>query len=739
MNCPQCHQALRDEAQFCDGCGTSITLADLAENDTLPLDPVPDPWIGKTIGNKYQIVALLGSGGMGAVYLARRTNIGDRVAIKVLHKEFVNETKTVERFRREAQAAALLRHSTVVAIYDFSEARDDEPAYIVMELIEGKTLRKILETGGALHPTRAVALMSEVCRGVGLAHRNNVVHRDIKPDNIMVLTPDVDDGREQVKVVDFGIAKLRDMKAGQTLTQPGRTIGTVYYMSPEQCCAEKLDARSDVYSLGVVMYEMLVGSPPFTADTGAAIVVRHLSQPPPPVPESLNISAKLISVVMGALAKDPRDRPIDASAFREQLIAAIGDAEEAKSAGHSPRNTVVTEKQQVESTSASVAPVVQSRVTPASLPDVSPKVQYPKSNLRRWLAIAVAGLVLVLLSGFVLMRKRVTPPVPPGNLNATGSDPKSWHARQILKTSSKVYAIAFSPDSQSVVTASSEALRQDRDFTSEVSFWNSASGELQRTITEHGEGVLSLAFSPDGATIAGSIGSGSETSKLGKIKLWDARTGALKWAVTGHTDFATTVAFSPDGNSIASGSLDHTVKLWDAQTGSLRKTLNQQDKIHAIAFAPTGKLLAIAGQKAVELWDSDTGELKRSLSSDGYANVAVAFSADGSLLASGDVSGKIQIWDVPGGTLKHVITDHTDVVDTVSFSPDGKLLVSGSYDSTVIIWNILTAAKLTTLPNADKITATAFSRDGRTLASGGWAKTVNLWQPPVSDLASPGN
>ena len=169
-----------------------------------------------------------------------------------------------------------------------------------------------------------------------------------------------------------------------------------------------------------------------------------------------------------------------------------------------------------------------------------------------------------------------------------------------------------------------------------------------------------------------------------------------------------------------------------------RQVNGRDDKVHAIAFAPAGKLLAIAGQKAVELWDSDTGELKRSLSSDGYATVALAFSADGSLLASGDVSGKIQIWDVPNGTLKQAITDHTDVVDTVSFSPDGKLLVSGSYDSTVIIWNILTATKLATLPDADKITATAFSRDGRTLASGGWAKTVNLWQPPVSDLASPG-
>ncbi len=741
MICPQCHQVLREEAQFCDGCGTSILLADLAEKETLSRDQPsspPDPWVGKTIGNKYQLVALLGTGGMGAVYLARRTHIGDRVAIKVLHKEFVDEPKTAERFRREAQAAALLRHPTVVAIYDFSEARDDEPAYIVMELIEGKTLRKVLETDGAIEPQRAVALMLEVCKGVGVAHRHNVVHRDIKPDNIMVLTPDVDDGREQVKVVDFGIAKLRDMTAGQTLTQPGRMIGTVYYMSPEQCCAEHLDARSDVYSLGVVLYEMLVGAPPFVSETGAGIVAKHLSEPPPAVPERLNVPAALVSVVMSALAKEPKDRPIDASALREQLIAAIGNGESLKTLEQPPRDTVSTSRPQVKDTVSAgrVEPALQNHDTTA-IKSGSSERSSVASHRRRWLAPALVLLVILLIPGFILVRK-FTRAVSSDNINASGGDPKSWRSRQTLKTSSKVYAIVFSPDNQMLVTASSEALRQDRDFTSEINFWNTGTGELQRTITEHGEGVLALAFSPDGNTIAGASGSGSETSKLGKVKVWDAHTGSLKWAVTGHTDFATAVAFSPDGHSLASGSLDHTVKLWDAETGALRKTLNQNDKVHAIAFAPQGRLLAIAGQKAVELWDFDNSELKRSLYGDGYATVAVAFSVEGSLLASGDVSGKIQIWDVSSGTLKQAITNHTDVVDTVSFSPDGKLLVSGSYDSTVIIWNIQTATKLATLTDNDKVTATAFSRDGRTLASGGWAKTVHLWQPPVSYLASPG-
>ena len=239
MICSQCHQTLREGAQFCDTCGLALTVVDTTKSESHADQSAaePDRWAGKVLGEKYQLLTLLGEGGMGSVYRARRLLIGDEVAVKVLHREYVDDERTVGRFRREAQAAAMLRHPTVVAIYDFSEGGDDEPAYIVMELVEGRSLRKIIEAEGALDLPRAVALLREVCKGVGVAHRLNVIHRDIKPDNIMVLPPDVDDGQERVKVVDFGIAKLRDMAAGKTLTQTGRAVGTVYYMSPEQCCA----------------------------------------------------------------------------------------------------------------------------------------------------------------------------------------------------------------------------------------------------------------------------------------------------------------------------------------------------------------------------------------------------------------------------------------------------------------------------------------------------------------------
>lgn len=194
---------------------------------------------------------------MGTVYRGRRVHIGDEVAIKVLLQKFLSVPTAVERFRREARAAAMLRHPNVVAIYDFAEAAKDGqvPAYIVMELIHGEPLREILQREGKIELDRACSMMRDICAGVGAGHKREVVHRDIKPDNIIVIPADEDEDREKMKVVDFGIAKLRDLVGNPTLTQTGMAMGTPYYMSPEQCRGDSLDTRSDVYSLAAMFYE----------------------------------------------------------------------------------------------------------------------------------------------------------------------------------------------------------------------------------------------------------------------------------------------------------------------------------------------------------------------------------------------------------------------------------------------------------------------------------------------------
>lgn len=327
--CPECELFLNEDALFCSDCGLPLALPGSDrkhpdyqnESAALPTQglPDPDPLIGRVIDGKYELTARLGEGGMSVVYRARRVHIGDEVAVKVLLREFVKEDEALERFRREARAAAMLHHPNVVTIHDFGETADREaPAFIVMEFVKGPTLRDLLRSEGRFSAERAVRLMRGICAGVGAAHRQGVIHRDLKPENIMVVAPDDDDEYETVRVVDFGLAKLLDM-AKDGVTHTGTVVGTPYYMSPEQCRGETLDARSDVYSLGAVLYEMVSGKRPFTAENISGIITKHLYESPPPLPPSLPIPKNVTAAIMRALAKDPGDRQRTATALAREL------------------------------------------------------------------------------------------------------------------------------------------------------------------------------------------------------------------------------------------------------------------------------------------------------------------------------------------------------------------------------------------------------------------------------------
>jgi predicted Ser/Thr protein kinase len=325
--CAACELFLNKEAMFCAECGSPLTLPGPGAHpyyekhfySSLPTVRLtnPDPLIGHKVDGKYELVARLGEGGMSVVYRARRVHIGDDVAVKILTGKFVKDDAALARFRREARAAAMLRHPNVITIHDFGETDDiHAPAYIVMEFVKGTPLRELLHGEHHFSVERGVRLMRGICAGVNAAHRQGVVHRDLKPENILVIAPDDDFEVESVRVVDFGLAKLL-ADAGATST--GSVVGTPFYMSPEQCLGEPLDARSDVYSLGAMFYEMLSGRRPFESETVSGVINRHLVEPPPPLDTTLGIPRRISTGIMHALAKDPDDRPQTASDLARQM------------------------------------------------------------------------------------------------------------------------------------------------------------------------------------------------------------------------------------------------------------------------------------------------------------------------------------------------------------------------------------------------------------------------------------
>lgn len=276
--------------------------------------------IGCIIDDKVRLEAILGQGGMGAVYRGRHLLLDRVVAVKVLRSEILTVEGALERFFREARMAAAAEHPNIVTVYDFGKLPDGG-AYLLLEFVEGKNLRAVLQEHGALSPALALPILGEVCAAVDFAHRRNVIHRDLKPDNIMLKRRD--EGSVTVKVLDFGLAKMiEEAEMSSSITRTGELLGTPAYMSPEHCSGEDLDARSDLYSLGVIAYEMLSGRPPFRGRV-AAILTAQIQQSPTPLREANpNISAALEAVVMAALAKKPADRPASVADWWAQLETA---------------------------------------------------------------------------------------------------------------------------------------------------------------------------------------------------------------------------------------------------------------------------------------------------------------------------------------------------------------------------------------------------------------------------------
>jgi len=284
---------------------------------------VNDEHIGQVLAGKYKVEALIGEGGMGKVFRARQTVLDKPVVLKVLRSSLLSDERTVARFQREAKAASRLNHPNSISILDFGQDTRSGALYIAMEYVNGKDLHQVLSREWPLPESRVIKLVLQVLSALADAHGAGVIHRDLKPENIMVENRR---GEDLVKVLDFGIAKIQDAagEEGPALTRAGFVCGTPEYMSPEQARGGPIDSRSDLYAVGVILYQLTTGVLPFESDSAVGFATKHLTAEPPPPSRrrpDARISPGLERIVLKALAKDPNDRPQTADAFRAELTA----------------------------------------------------------------------------------------------------------------------------------------------------------------------------------------------------------------------------------------------------------------------------------------------------------------------------------------------------------------------------------------------------------------------------------
>lgn len=676
---------------------------------------------GKNI-DRYKVVSELGRGGMAIVYRAIDTMLDRNVAIKIILPEGANTEKFVRRFKREAKTLANLSHPNIVKVLDYGEFEGNP--YLVMEYISGGALKANM--GKPIPYAEAAATLVPIARALHYAHQQRVVHRDVKPENILI------NESGQPMLSDFGILKLVDVEESRGLTGTGRIVGTPAYMSPEQIRGREIDGRADIYSLGVVFFEMVTGRKPYNAGTPIELSMQHLHDPIPKAKQFVrDLPPEVEQVIVKSMAKSPEDR-------YQSMLALAQDLE--KLSGASER---ITAERRAVKEEASAGKTQKKTLLPAFI----------AASL-----LVVIGISTVLFGedilGFIGREKPsvaaptgtsagvIAPTQTPKNTKAppTQSNTPRPSATPtvfdfITITPSAVPDIIIQPSNAAQVT---EVRRVDRisvikmDWvengnwlinagSNALSFINPATATVEQRINLPGDIPLSMGVASTDGRVYILVNAGIRVVDMQTFKTLDTFT------VTGG---AKSLATSPDGKLLALGISDNKVQILNASDGSVKRNLRSNYGGWSVAFSPDSTLVVGGTSQGMLMWDTETGVWLPVLGGESNTIKSLVFSNDGTMLAGGG-NGAIYIWDVAGSDLKFQVTGAFGDVNSLDFSPDDSMLVSGSEDGIVRLWNTASGALIRELTgHTSQIFGVCFSPDGRFIASGANEGSIRIWGLP---------